>query len=130
MKLWLLTALLLFSPQQSQDDLVLQRLSKVEIFAFGGIGYAGTTSPGEKDFRTVLARKTALADFEVLFASGNIQAKCYALVGIHKLDQRRFEELGKPFADSKDVVESMQGCIMEKTPMKEVLRRIASGGYK
>jgi hypothetical protein len=82
--------LFLAVPQTTRPDAVLDRLSKVERFAFGPTGYAGVTSEGEKDFRAVLGRSSALTDFEKLFAEGNIQAKSYALVGIRKLSQNAF----------------------------------------
>lgn len=93
MNLWLLTAMLLLAVPQTTQDTVLDRLSKVERFAFGRIGFAAVISSGEKDYKTVLARSTALADFEKLFEVGNIQTKCYALVGIHKLNPTQFNEL-------------------------------------
>lgn len=81
MKNLVVAAMLLGSVAQSVQpvDTVVERLTKVEIFAFGGVGYAGTTSPGEKDYKAILSRPTALADFEQLYSSGNAMAKAYAL---------------------------------------------------
>jgi hypothetical protein len=130
MKLWLITALLFLAvPQTTQPDTVLDRLSKVERFAFGPTGYAGRTSAGEKDFRTVLARGSALADFEELFHKGNIQAKSYALVGILKLNPTRFEELVRPLRDSKKIVTTMKGCIVLHEPLAQILKQIEAGKY-
>jgi hypothetical protein len=129
MKLWLLTAMLLFAAPQAAQDTALDRLSKVERFAFGPTGYAGVISTGEKDYRAVLARRTALPDFEKLFAEGNIQAKCYALVGVHKLNPARFKELVRPLEESKETVATMEGCIIFHVPFTQVLKRIAAGKY-
>lgn len=56
------------SPAQAGDaaDDAVNRLSTVQQFAFGGIGFAGVTSKGETDFKVVLAlpRPTALSAFE------------------------------------------------------------------
>jgi hypothetical protein len=112
-KLWLITALLFLTvPESTQPDTVLDRLSKVERFAFGPTGYAGVISAGEKVFRIVLARSSDLTDFEELFAEGNIQAKSYALVGIHKLSPTRFKKLTRPLRDSRESVTIMEGCII------------------
>jgi hypothetical protein len=35
---------------------------RTDRFAFGGVSYAGVISQGEKDYRAVLSRPTALAD--------------------------------------------------------------------
>jgi hypothetical protein len=131
MKLWLLTTLLfLVVPQTNQTDAVLDRLSKIERFAFGPTGYAAEISAGEKDFRTILARSSALTDFEKLFSEGNIQAKSYALVGIHKLNPTQFKELARPFRDSKENVTAMEGCIIRDKPFTYILKQIESGKYR
>jgi hypothetical protein len=130
LKLWLITALLFLAvPQTAQRDTVLDRLSKVERFSFGPTGYAGVISAGEKDFRIVLARTSALADFEKLFSEGNLEAKSYALVGIHKLDPTRSKELARPLRDSKETVAIMQGCIVSNEPLAHILKQIESGKY-
>lgn len=130
MRVWILTLMLMLAvPQTAQPDLVLDRLSKVELFAFGPTGYVGTTSSGEQDYKTVLGRNSALADFEKLFTEGNIQAKCYALVGIHKLNPARFKELVRPLGESKTTVAVMEGCVISDAPLNRILKRIAAGRY-
>jgi hypothetical protein len=131
MKLWLITALLFSAiPQAAQPvDTVFARLSSVEIFAFGGVGYAGVTSSGEKDYRVILARPSAMADFERLYASGNLQAKCYALVGFRKLNPQRFKELAQPLRSSKEEVETMHGCIISQELLGAIIKQIESGRY-
>jgi hypothetical protein len=41
-------------------NLVAERLARVGIFAFGGVGYAGVISKGETDFRFILSQQTAV----------------------------------------------------------------------
>ena len=119
MKLCLIAAWLFFAiPQTTQPDTVLDRLSEVERFAFGGTGYIGEISAGEKDFRTVLGRSSALTDFERLFTEGNLQGKSYALVGIHKLNPARFRELARPLQDSKESISTMDGCLIMREPLE------------
>ena len=131
MKLWFITALVFFAvPQTTQPDAALDRLSKVERFSFGPTGYAAVTSAGEKDFRTVLDRSSALTDFEKLFGEGNLQAKSYALVGIHELNPTRFKELALPLRDSKERVTTMKGCIISGEPFAFILKQIVSGKFR
>jgi hypothetical protein len=115
--------------QQTTKDTALDRLAKVGRFAFGPTGNAGVISPGEKDYGTVLATSTALADFEKLFTEGNVQAKCYALVGIRKLDPSRFKRLAQPLTESSETVTTLHGCIVSHAPVAEVLQQIAAGKY-
>jgi hypothetical protein len=131
MKLWLITALLFSAvPQATQRvDTSFERLAQVEIFAFGGVGFAGVTSSGENDYRDILARPSALGDFEKLYSSGNPQAKCYALVGIRKLSLQRFKELANSLHSSKEHVATMQGCIARQQFLGDIVKQIESGNY-
>jgi len=122
------SACLLPAPQATQQA-TLDHLSKVGQFAFGPTGNAAVISTGEKDYRTVLARSTASTDFEKLFADGNIQAKCYALVGIHKLNPNRFKQLTQPLTESSEAVTIMQGGIVSHAPLNQILKQIAAGEY-
>jgi len=110
-------------------DPILDRLSKVDIFAFGRIGYAGTISRGERDYRLILSRISAETDFEKLFAVGNAQAKAYALVGIRALDQKRFMQLSQPLRDSTEEVITESGCIVGHEPFEALLKRIGAGEF-
>jgi hypothetical protein len=131
MILWVITALLFSAfPQATQPvDATFERLAKVERFAFGGVGYAGVISPGEKDYRVILARPSALADFERLYLSGNLQAKCYALVAIRKLNPQRFKELTQSSRTLKEQVATVHGCIISQEPLGDIIREIESGKY-
>jgi hypothetical protein len=107
MKIWIIATLLLaiaMAQATESVDSTLERLAKVDIFAFGPTGYAGVISQGERDYKLILSRPSAMADLVRLFSSGNSQAKCYALVGIRTLDGSRFKELSKSVRDSKEEV--------------------------
>ena len=129
---FLLIPLLLFVlvPQfVHPSDAVVERLAKVGVFALGPVGFAAITSPGETDYRTVLNRTSALEDFEKLYSTGNLQAKCYALVGIHRLNPTRFRELIRPLLDSKETVNTMTGCILSREALGNVIKQIESGRF-
>ncbi|HEY8996264.1 MAG TPA: hypothetical protein VIM60_00115 [Edaphobacter sp.] len=107
----------------------VQHLAKVHQFAIGGVGFAGQTSPGEKDFRVILQDAEAAAAFDDLFAHGNNEAKAYALLGLHQLNPSRFQELYASLSNSGEELETMQGCIISKAKLKEVARQISEGGF-
>jgi hypothetical protein len=131
MKLWLIAAMLFLGARQTTEpiDTVLERAAKVARFAFGGTGYAGVISDGEQDYRSILARKSALVDFEKLYSHGNLPAKCYALVGINKLNPARFKELARRLRTSNENVATMHGCILSDEAFADVVRQIESGQY-
>ncbi len=64
MNLWLVPALLFVPVPQSahSPDAVVERLAKAGVFAFGPAAYARIISPGEKDYRTVFNRGSALEE--------------------------------------------------------------------
>jgi hypothetical protein len=117
---------------EEPNDTTFYRLTKVDTFAFGGVGIAGVTSHGEKDFRVILARPTALATFEKLYSVGNLQAKAYALVGIHSLDVERFNYLAVTIPNSTRLlkVKVMRGCIISDDPYEVILKSIVAGDYE
>lgn len=107
---------------------IFDRLAQVERFAMGPVGYAGTISQSEKDFRSILAR-SSVADFEKLFRTGNMQAKVYALVGLHILGPERYDEFAKSLRISTEKVVTIHGCIIGKEPVAEVIKQIDAGSY-
>ncbi len=128
---WLIPMLLFVPVPQSSHppDALIERFAKTGVFAFGPVGFAGITSPGEKDYRTVFNRTSALADFEKLNSDGNAQAKCYALAGIHRLNPTRFKELVQPLRNSKETVTTMSGCIMSRAALGDIIKQIESGRF-
>jgi hypothetical protein len=131
MNFWLIPVLLFVPVPQSahSPDAVIERLAKTGVFALGPVGFARITSPGETDYRTVFNRSSALEDFEKLYSTGNLQAKCYALVGVHRLDPTRFAELVQPLRDSKETVTTMSGCVMSGQAFGDVIKQIESGRF-
>ena len=113
-------------------DAAVNRLSTVERFAFGGVGFAGVTSIGEIDFKFILAqpRPTALNAFEKLYAIGNPQGKSYALAGLRKLEHQRFTELVAAWEKSTDEVEVMRGCIVSHEPLHEIAKQIGQAKFR
>ena len=120
-------------PASAQKPLeqIVQGMAQVDFFAFGGVGFAGTTSEGEMGFRTVMSEPPdrALALFETLYATGNLQAKGYALVGIRALKPARFKELYKALLTSKDNITTMRGCIVSSEHFSDIVRQIDKGNY-
>jgi hypothetical protein len=131
MNFWLIPVVLFVPVPQSahSPDAVVERLATAGVFAFGPVAYGRITSPGEKDYRTVFNRSSALPDFERLYSAGNLQAKCYALAGIHLLNPTRFTELIQPLRDSKETVTTMSGCILSREAFGDIIKQIESGRF-
>ena len=78
-------------------------LTQIQLFAFGGIGVAGTTSAGELLYRQVLASEQAEAQFLALVKNGTPAAKCYALVGLRAKNRAAFEEQADALAKDPSI---------------------------
>jgi hypothetical protein len=132
MRCWIIAAMLLTVVADAQEthDVVLERLSKIEYFAFGPTGFAGVRSQGEKDYRLILSRPSAKTDFEKLYSQGDPQARTYALVGIHKLNSKRFAELLPILRVSKEEITTERGCIISSELLKEIVKQIQGGRYE
>src|SRR4051812_7780158 len=134
MKNWIAIALIWISAiavSQNSTSATLQRISTARVFAFGGIGYAGTTSEGEKDFNVLMSLppSEAITAFQSLYTTGNPQAKSYALAGIRKLDKTRFTDLLASVRTSDLKVKTERGCMVSEMPLREIAKDLNSGAY-
>jgi len=109
----------------------LHSLAEAAIFTLGPIGYNGTTSEEELQFKAIFAldRDKAKQELERLYSSGNPQAMSYALVGMRKLDRKRYAELLAAARASRLTVTTMFGCEVESEKLRAVANDIDSGKY-
>lgn len=114
---------------QPSVESAIDRLSAVSVFAIGGVGFAGSTSQGEKDFLIVLGDAHAMQSFENLYQHGNAQGRAYALLGIYSIDPARFHALSSPVSESTEKVKTMSGCIMSTETLGAVVKDIGAGGF-
>jgi hypothetical protein len=105
------------------------RLKTVEIFAFGGVGFVGSTSIGEKDFRILLGQSpdAARASFERLATSGNPPAKAYALTGLRLLKSPSYTRWLVADLKSSETLRTQSGCIVDSESLAKAAFKIDSG---
>ena len=96
-------------------------------FNLGGVGFAGTISPGERYLFEVISLPDAVRQLEFTFANGSIAAKCYALCGLRIVAPERFEERARQFALSGEVVAVDYGCVRNPHTAADVARAITDG---
>jgi len=104
-------------------------LARIDTFAFGGIGVAGTISPGEIAFREILAGPHAVGDFQSLLKKGGPPAQCYALVALHVLEPDAFKDAAAPFKTAAAPVKTIAGCSISTLPMRSIVANISKGNY-
>ena len=106
-----------------------ERLITVKEFAFGGVGFAGTTSEGEKALRMILASTNALSLFRSALSKGSSEAKLYALCGLRQLDRPSLEKESTALVKADLEVTTMSGSIVRHERAATVVKRIAAGMY-
>ena len=114
---------------QQVADADVGQLASVTLFAFGGIGFAGVRSAGEKEYGVIMSRASRLELLEKVLEIGTPEAKSYALVGIHNLDSARFKVLAAELRLSKSVVHTARGCILGRSTLGAVIQEIDGGAY-
>jgi hypothetical protein len=104
-----------------------QELMTVNVFAFGGVGFAGTISQGEKAFRTLAADPDAVRLFRGILTHGSLAGRLYALCGIRQLAPNDFPALAK-HAPSGTVMR-MTGCLAMEEKVSNLIAAIARGEF-
>ena len=112
-----------------EPEKAYERLVAAKVFAFGGVGFAGTTSDGEKAFHAVLASTNGLEVLRKVLKKGTWEAKMYALCGMWKLAPREVQAEAERIVREKATVKMMTGCLMFEEPVSKVVERISSGAY-
>jgi hypothetical protein len=129
----LLAAFLIATATQGEEPVngALSRLKSVEIFAIGPVGYAGITSQGERDYRAILVQPLdrSVQLFKELYATGNPQAKGYALAGIRKRDPVWFKQIYSQLGSSKEMVTVERDCIVSSEPFGTIAKEIDAGKF-
>jgi len=110
-------------------DRDVQRLIKTEFFAFGGIGFAGSTSEGEGAFGRIVGKKEAIRYFLAAFEHGSDYSRCYALVALRESSPEFYRNAMAWFRrHPPKKIKTMSGCIVEEEP-GAVLDAIEAGRY-
>jgi hypothetical protein len=112
---------------QTEVSQACQELITARIFAFGGVGFAGTISQGEKAFRVVFSSTNALELFEGILANGTPAGRLYALCGIRRLAPSRFTALSENVPQGK--VLRMSGCLATEEDVSAVIAAIDRGFF-
>lgn len=111
--------------EESKDPVeVLKEANQLES---GHLGYAGEPSKLNAAFDKIYARKTALADFGVIFVQAKTdEAKIYALTGIHELDLKHYQRLSI-LLDGNKVIGTQNGCLKGDITIEKCLKKIECG---
>ena len=107
----------------------VDQLRRIESFAIGGIGVAGTTSDGERSLRNLLEDPDATTKLEGLLTKATPAGQLYALLGLRVHDRAAYERAAKDFHGPDGEVETIGGCIISRVPFKQLLDRIKAGQY-
>ena len=117
-------------PPSEADRAAVTRLAKVETFSFGGVGYAGSIPEREDWFFTILSSRHSERLFRDLFEQGTIEARLYALAGLHVTDKDSFRECAARFTREDSRVRTQGGCIGSDCTTIEAVAAVENGGVE
>jgi hypothetical protein len=104
-------------------------LAQEKAFALGGVGVAGTMSPGESDLRAVLKQTDAVQQLQSLLTKASPAGQLYALLGLRLRDRAVYEQALPAFRKRSDVVSTMHGCTVMDEKMDSIVHQIEHGDY-
>jgi len=104
-------------------------LARENVFALGGVGYAGTMSSGEKDLRAILKEADAVQQLQSLLKRASPAGQLYALLGLRLRDRPAYEQAVPEFRKRSDVISTMHGCIVMKEKIDGIVKQIEHGDY-
>jgi hypothetical protein len=111
-------------------DRDVQRLIHTEFFAFGGTGFAGSTSEGEAAFGRIVGKKEAIRHLWAAFEHGSDYSRCYALVALRESSPELYRRAMAWFRQHPPSrIKTMKGCIVEEEEAGAVLDAIEAGRY-
>lgn len=113
-----------WTPSQGFDHLVAARC-----FAFGGVGFAGITTPEEFAFRAVMRSPDSTELFKQAFSKATNEGKLYALCGLRATDRPAFDAYAATVIKRNPKVSTASGCLFDTEPAADVLQRITNGVY-
>ena len=112
-----------------QADDAVASLGQVKMFAFGGIGVAGTPSQGQQLFNRVLDSPDALNHFRGIMKNGTPAGKLYALCGLKALDKAAYGTALATLKTDKTAVETAAGCMISHQPVASIVKNIEDGHF-
>jgi hypothetical protein len=104
-------------------------LEKAGMFALGGIGVAGTMSPGERALRELFEKADAPARMDRLLTDATPAGQLYALLGLRLKDRAAYERALEKCRKIDAKVETARGCIVSQESFRDLVKEIERGQY-
>lgn len=101
-----------------------QSLAGVDLFAIGGVGFAGEQSEGERLTLELAKEPNAVATFEKLAGHPNRVARLYAYWALKTLDAARAASYQAGLLGDITRVQAAHGCIIGEQPAHELAAEI------
>lgn len=118
---------LLEQEKQAATVLGATKAQDGDVFALGGVGFAGTRPDKYLAYQAVLRRKDAPAVFQKLLTSPSAVTQLYALAGLAKSAPSTFRTIAPQYQKRRDTVKMMNGCIAFERPLGDSVRSLLAG---
>jgi hypothetical protein len=101
-----------------------QSLALVDMFAIGGVGFAGAESNGKRLTLELAREPNAIEMFEKLAAHPNRVARLYAYWALKTLDASRAATFQQALLKDTTQVQAAHGCMIDEQPAHELASEI------
>ena len=107
-------------------------ISRIDIFAFGGVGFRAATCEGETLFKKISPRRNALEQFVNLYglAQENDEAKMYAMVGFYYLNRPLYNHIKTNYKTTDILIATASGCLYCDESLACLLKQLESGDFE
>ena len=102
----------------------------INYFAFGGVGFAGIISEGEKKFERLRVKDNKLEEFLKWYENGTSAERAYCMIAFHELDREKYNQYKQELLKNGESFTHMSGCSFMDTSWTRMCRDIEKGIYR
>jgi hypothetical protein len=108
-----------------------EKIKKAQYFSIGPVGIAGTLSEAELEITALLEDKKQSAQvLRKLLEESTPAGQMYALFGLKLVDIAYFEKVFPSYAEKKETIHTMSGCIASEESIGSIANKIKIDAYR
>jgi hypothetical protein len=108
----------------------VQSLKDADMFATGGVGFAGTLTPATKAYYYLLTHPKGKEAFRGLLSAPRPATQMFALAGLSILAPEEAEKSYPAYLSSKTLVKTANGCEMGTEPVSQIEEQARKGVFR
>jgi hypothetical protein len=107
----------------------VRQLEAAEMFATGGVGYAGTKTPAGKAYDFLLTHPKGAETFRRLLDAPRRETQMFALAGLSVVAPTEAAKAYSRFENMKTTVKAASGCVIHSQTVAEIVAQAKKGVF-